>query len=320
MILLVTNELDFSVDPLIDELENMGQHIFRLNTEKIGSDFHFDLNLSQGSLGRVYSSDREVFLEEVKSVFFRRPKLPNWSEYEPGIKSFMTEEFHAFLRWTCTVLKDRFWVSEPHSVRRAESKFDQLLVASQLGFCVPKTKITTDPERAKEFLEGSSGTIITKTLRSSGFDKEDGRYHIYATPLTQIDSGLLERVNILPSILQEYVSKKLELRVTVVGEKVFACSIDSQSSSRTQHDWRRYDFDNTAHKAVDLPQEVVQKCLSIVKHYGLNYGAIDLILTPADEYVFLELNPNGQWLWIEKLTDLKITAELARLLSQVDSL
>ncbi len=318
MILLITNELDFSVDPLIDELEGMGQGVFRLNTEKIGSDFHFDLNLNHEMSGRVYSSGRTISLEEVKSVFFRRPKLPDWSGYEAGVRSFMAEEFHAFLRWSCTILKDRFWVSEPHLIRRAESKFDQLVVARKFGFRVPETKITSDPVMAKKFLESSGGTIITKTLRSSGFDKGDGRYHIYATPLTIAESELLERVNILPSILQEYIPKKFELRVTVVGDKVFACSIDSQSSSRTKHDWRRYDFDNTAHSAVEIPEDLVQKCLSIVRHYGLNYGAIDLVLTPEDDYIFLELNPNGQWLWIEKLTDLKITAELARLLSQAN--
>ena len=124
----------------------------------------------------------------------------------------------------------------------------------------------------------------------------------------------LQDVQICPFILQRYVKKRLEIRVTVVGTDVFAAEIHSQTSKRTEVDWRRYNHSITPYLIHALPEHVAQCCLALVDAMGLHFGAIDLILTPDDRYVFLEINPNGQYGWIEYLTGLPITQRLARLL------
>jgi glutathione synthase/RimK-type ligase-like ATP-grasp enzyme len=106
----------------------------------------------------------------------------------------------------------------------------------------------------------------------------------------------------------------VEIRATIVGNRVFAAEIHSQNSPKTRDDWRRYDFDNTPHLPHQLPLDMEQKCVDLVRHLNLNFGAIDLILTPQGEYVFLEINPNGQWGWIEELTGLPICAAIVDLL------
>ena len=115
-------------------------------------------------------------------------------------------------------------------------------------------------------------------------------------------------------IFQAYVPKRVELRITVVGQQVFAAEIHSQHTHHTRHDWRRYDLDETPHFPHALPPDVAQRCLRLVQALGLCYGAIDMVLTPDDRYVFLEINPNGQYLWIEQLTGLPITDALCDLL------
>lgn len=119
-------------------------------------------------------------------------------------------------------------------------------------------------------------------------------------------SDLSRQVSNCPVIIQSYIQKEFELRVTVVKDKVFACAIYSQSSERTREDWRRYDIPNTPHKIYKLPKQIEQKCVDIVKKLGLEFGCIDMIVTPGGEFIFLEINPNGQWLWIEHLTGLPI--------------
>lgn len=104
------------------------------------------------------------------------------------------------------------------------------------------------------------------------------------------------------------------LVVTKPGDKVFPCAISSQNSQQTIEDWRRYDLPNTPHKPYALPMDLEQKCIALVKTLGLIFGCIDMIITPNNEYVFLEINPNGQWLWIEQLTGLPIAKALAELL------
>ena len=118
-----------------------------------------------------------------------------------------------------------------------------------------------------------------------------------------------------PLMAQEYIEKKLELRVTIVGQKVFACAIYSQDSERTKEDWRRYDFDNVRHEQYQLPKEVEAHLMEFMAVCNLTFGAIDMILTPSGRYVFLEINPSGQFGWIEDLTNMPISKAIAETLS-----
>ena len=118
-----------------------------------------------------------------------------------------------------------------------------------------------------------------------------------------------------PMILQEYVPKRLELRVTVVGRRVFPCAIDSQASRATRHDWRHHDTDRAGLAAHALPEDVAARCVRLVEAYGLCYGAVDLVLTPAGDHVFLELNPMGEWAWVQMETGMPIADAVVDLLA-----
>jgi glutathione synthase/RimK-type ligase-like ATP-grasp enzyme len=108
-------------------------------------------------------------------------------------------------------------------------------------------------------------------------------------------------------MFQGHIPKKFELRITVVDHEVLAAEIHSQSTQRTRLDWRHYDHSHTPHRIHQLPERVRRACLDMVSRLGLRFGAIDMIVTPDDRYVFLEINPNGQWLWAEQQTGLPIS-------------
>lgn len=128
-------------------------------------------------------------------------------------------------------------------------------------------------------------------------------------------------------IFQEYVPKKYELRVTIVDSKIFACKIDSQATENEdiKLDWRNYHQEDDSgktlpHSIIKLPEKIENACLEIMKNYNLNYGAIDLIVTPDDEYYFLEINPSGNYGWIEQLTGAPISETISEyLISLYDS-
>jgi glutathione synthase/RimK-type ligase-like ATP-grasp enzyme len=123
-----------------------------------------------------------------------------------------------------------------------------------------------------------------------------------------------------PVLFQEKVQKRLELRVTVVGPHVFAAEIRSQDSYRQQTDWRHHpEYGQSQYYAVHtLPSEVEQQCVQLVKALNLSFGALDLILTPDDRYVFLEVNINGQWAYLETMLGLPISNAIAELLTSAD--
>jgi glutathione synthase/RimK-type ligase-like ATP-grasp enzyme len=116
-------------------------------------------------------------------------------------------------------------------------------------------------------------------------------------------------------IFQAYVPKLVELRITVVGRRIFAAEIHSQRTNHTRCDWRRYDQGQTPHRPHELPRDLEQRCTALVERLCLRYGAIDMVLTPDGRYVFLEINPNGQYLWIEHETGLPISEAICDLLT-----
>ena len=138
--------------------------------------------------------------------------------------------------------------------------------------------------------------------------------------LRPADLAHVDGIALCPVAVQEAVDKRVELRVTVVGSRVFAAAIHSQRSNHTRHDWRRYDLVNTPLEPVELAPGIARRCVELVAGYGLSYGAIDLIQTPDGRTVFLELNPNGQYLWVEAATGHPISAALADLLLASENL
>jgi hypothetical protein len=121
-------------------------------------------------------------------------------------------------------------------------------------------------------------------------------------------------VRYCPVTVQPYVDKRVELRVTVVGDRVFPVALDSQWTNHTRHDWRRGDHHHGRYAIHDLPPDHAQRCVELVRRLGLCFGAIDLILTPDGRYVFLEINPNGAWLWMQRTTGLPIGAAICDVL------
>ena len=147
----------------------------------------------------------------------------------------------------------------------------------------------------------------------------DNTFVRYTEAVSTRDVAYAKTLRFCPVILQAYIPKQVELRITVVGRKVFAAEIRSQETNHTRHDWRRYDHFKTPYFIHELPQDVIQHCVQLVEKLGLCYGAIDMIVTPDGRYVFLEINSNGQYLWVEQATRLVISDAIADLLMSPES-
>ena len=159
-----------------------------------------------------------------------------------------------------------------------------------------------------------NNNIITKAIYTANVDIDGINA---AIPTTEISVDELERrrdqIEICPTQFQSRIDKKYELRVTVVGQRVFAVKIDTQATELTKVDWRVH-ADLCPHSVYELPMKIHDFCLRFLKEFDLDYGAFDFIVDGEGEYVFLENNPFGQYLWLELETDLPITEEIIRLL------
>ncbi|MBX7220857.1 MAG: hypothetical protein K1Y36_12980 [Blastocatellia bacterium] len=319
MILILTEAYDPAADDLIQRFQARGIRTIRYETadfpQKVRHIFRKGAGVSRNLLE---INGQTINLAEVQTVWNRRPKKPTVSKMITGDdREFAQKETEEIYRGILHTLQNRFWVN-PYTLNEvAEYKPYQLQVAQHIGWEIPQTLITNNPDEVREFYRQYDGNIIYKTV-SSPFRLGSGvgtpPQLIYTNRVKASDLERLESVTLAPCLFQEYVPKKVELRVTVVGRKTFAAEIHSQQSERSREDWRRYDFDNTPYLVHQLPAEVEAKCQQLVKEMGLVFGCIDLILTPDDRYVFLEINPNGQWGWIESLTGMPIGDNLVQMM------
>src|SRR5690606_27287687 len=158
------------------------------------------------------------------------------------------------------------------------------------------------------FARRHSGVVALKPLYTSCIVSQNNELLlIYTRKLTVSEiENQAGSIRICPVFVQQYIPKAFELRVTIVGSQIFSCAIHSQSRVESAEDWRRLDASEIKHQVFRLPQEIEVKVRRLMKSLGLVYGAIDMIVTPAGDFYFLEINPNGHWHWIEHFTGLKI--------------
>lgn len=226
---------------------------------------------------------------------------------------FSNNESRGAIRSFLSVLKCK-WVNRKETVEfLASNKLYQQLIANHAGLLVPNTLISNNSESVANFSDPEEGLL----LKSIGYIRldEEGRKFLYSQRFSHSEIiGSAEAIRRCPIFCQEYVQKLYEHRVMVIGNRVLACRIDSQASEKTKVDWRHYDFENVEHSPVELPPGIQENLLHFMRAIDLQYGAIDLIETPKGEFVFLEVNPSGQWGWIADFARLPIPEAVAEML------
>jgi glutathione synthase/RimK-type ligase-like ATP-grasp enzyme len=231
-------------------------------------------------------------------------------------RRFSEAETGRLLRHLWSDLSVPFVPAPTKVILEGQDKLHQLCVAGALGFELPSTLVTNEPGAILDFWHEHRGRCVTKLIGSRSLEDAGmvGTFARFTEPVTHRDLGALSSARHVPSLIQAYVAKKLEIRVTVVGARVFAVEIDSQSAAHSRHDWRRRDPARNRQAVHLLPSVVAERCVTLTHRLGLRYGALDLILTPDDRYVFLEINPSGEYLWLEDSLGLPITASICDLL------
>lgn len=317
MILIITNQQDITSDMVILRLRERGDNYLRINTEDFPTCFGLSWSLVDDSWqAEVSSQQRLVDLNTISAVWYRRPlkSKPTNSIESLAARMFAQQESDALLQNIWLTL-DCLWISSPTAIRKAEHKLYQLRLASSIGFEVPMSLVTTDPTRAREFCRQVQDVIAKPIDRGYVGDPSGNDVLIYTSRLRVEDLGRLDAVRFSPTFFQACVPRRCDLRVTVVGQRVFATEIYLPKDAKDEVDWRRQEIDQLRHVAHILPALLERRILSFVQQLGLQFAALDFIVTPDDRYVFLEVNPNGQWAWIEQLIDTPISSALVDLLS-----
>jgi glutathione synthase/RimK-type ligase-like ATP-grasp enzyme len=301
-VLIVTRSDDNASPALVQAaLEARGARVVRLDTDRFPTEVRLALHQPAGR-STLTTGAGELVLGELTAAWYRRSAtgaaLPG--DMDPQHRDAALRESRATLSGMLEGL-DCFVMDRISTVRAAEHKPRQLELAHALGLDVPATLTTNDPAAARAFWERCRGKVVAKMLSSFAIRDDAGRESVvFTSPLSAADLADLDQLALSPMTFQDQLDKRVELRVTVIGDRVFAAAVDSQAVPAARTDWRKAGRELLhAWTPYTLPGGVATRLLQLAARLGLSYGAADFVVTPDDRHVFLEINPAGEWFWLD---------------------
>ena len=310
-VLLVTERRDLAADLLVLALKRKGADFLRLNLDTFPEDIVATWSPSV-QLGRITVGQDSYRPQDFRAAWFRRlpTRFSPYPDDEPA-HGFVTRERIAFIEGLLET-PNWLWVNRPTRIRMADNKLVQLQMATTLGFEVPETIVTNDPRVVRDF--AATRRAIAKTISGPAVLLENSKKIIFTQALEPGADDSDSSIQVAPFIVQERIEPKSDLRVTVVGDELFATRITAAPTGASPPDWRASPPEDLRYEPTTLPEQVESRCLAMMQRCGLLYGAFDFAVDSAGRHFFLEVNPSGQWGWIEKATGYPLTDRIARLL------
>ncbi len=248
-------------------------------------------------------------------LWYRRPEALRDDRYsDPDEGKFALDEWSAMLEGFFAHIPRERWMNHPSSNFSASNKLEQLSLASSLGFLVPETLVTQDKSCLRAFFDDCGGRAIVKPL-SVGYVEKQGENDslIYTNQILESHLDELKDLEACPTFFQHFIAKSADFRITVVDEEIHVAELlasDLEGSQRC--DIRRNNMVDVETRKANLPPGIEEKIRLLMRHYNLRFGAIDMAITTEGKWVFFEINPNGQWAWMDIAADFHIADSFVR--------
>lgn len=300
MLLVLTSTDDATADHLCSRLVAEDLPLIRINTDTFAREGFVEYARGAISLrmkGESFAPDG------IRNVWHRRPRgvQVGRGPFSESQTLHLSREWGASLDCFLAHVPAERWMNHPAANAHASNKLLQLTVAREVGLTVPDTLVTSSRDDALSFLSRHGGHVVAKPLSVGYVETAAGvvEGQIYTSHVAEEnldDAGLLARC---PTLLQQQLTKAADVRVTIVDRRVTAIDLLPESPSSAPVDIRESDPRSLTYEPVALLSSVELRILELMDRFGLRFGAIDLVRTTTGEYVFLEINPNGQWAWMD---------------------
>ena len=293
--LIVSNTLDFSTDFVAAEMKARNLKYLRINRDRFSKyEISYDTGILSVKMNGIMYTLTQTSL---KSVFFRAPVFIRSNKPYSVEEQLYRSQWSSFIR-NLTIFMNARWLNHPMYTYQAESKIYQLEVAKSVGLEIPKTIVTNSISNIQDETIYVVKALDTPLFHDNGYDSFT--YSTIASGSSIKNSSLSEA----PVIIQEYLSEKTDVRATIIGDKIFPIEILQNGQGITE-DWRKTKKNQLQYSPISLPKETERKLLCLMKKLNLSFGGVDLIISHG-KYYFIEVNPTGEWGWIEANTDYKL--------------
>jgi glutathione synthase/RimK-type ligase-like ATP-grasp enzyme len=314
-ILIATNSDDHRCfSEVARRLSNKGHDVVVYKADEV-ADGTREFSAHVTSTGDVsFSYDNQSFSpSKVAAAWYRRPS--NFGYEHDELRRFsLAEEYKTLQANIWKSIRPQVWLNSPDSIRHADIKFSQLALAASLGLHIPKTVVSNSWQEIDSL---SDEKLIVKSVASGVLHSNIEAAKTMYTTVFQNKNQLPKEVLPYPGIWQPYIPKSREWRITVVGEQIFSVAI--YTTDEAKDDWRKHQFtpNFVINKVEKFPELLQEKCVEMLQVLNLRFGAFDFIETPSGEVIFLELNPNGQFTWLENELGLPISQAISEELAVI---
>jgi ATP-grasp ribosomal peptide maturase len=309
-ILVIAAATDPMADRVADALRARGSRFFRFDTADFPQRLQLEAELDgHGWQCTVATKDEIVNLRDVTAVYVRRPR-----SFEPPAHLTSAEQWHSAIEsryaWggLLASLPDIRWCNKPSRSADAAYKPRQLADFRSCGLTTPATLLTNSPNALRRFA-AKVGRVVCKSIVVGVVRTDQTAQAVYTHLLTPDDLDDLAGVEYSAHLFQEFINKEFDVRLTVIGDQFFAIRINA-GSERACVDWRS-DYQFLTYDRIETPSDVRAAVNAYLKMTGLSFGAFDFSVTPEGVWNALEINPEGQWGWIEQETGAPITEAIS---------
>ena len=322
LILLLTHSEDFfTIDRVFAALLKLGVQPIRIDTDlfpiEVELAAEFGNNLSDANYQLKYG-EHSIDTQNVRAVWLRRLWHPRLSpQLSPQFRESCARESSTALTNFWDGLREARWIDPLAAIQAAENKLLQLRIATEIGLQIPRTLVTNNPDRVREFYVAVGDRMIAKLLTPLSTGMQGSKFFMYTSQVKPDDLLATDSLRHSPMVFQELIPKLREFRVICVGESVFIGALDAAKYAGSTVDWRN--STECQWEVGTLPDRVVRYLQLMLNKLGLTFGAFDLIQTPDDEYIFLEINPVGEWGMLERDLDYPISTAIASALIGISS-
>jgi glutathione synthase/RimK-type ligase-like ATP-grasp enzyme len=297
MLLFLSNSKDATCDFFCKVAE--ANHV---NHVRLDTDFFPDMIIIEFSFKhniRIKYKDIIIRPKDIHCVWNRRPEKIYAGNFEHSAFAdhYRNEWRHSFDGFFKQIHTKK-WINHPYNNANAISKIEQLIRAKKYGLSVPDTIVTQDYNKFKKFFKKHTYGIITKPLSHGYICDENIVYNIYTNDII-IDKCDFTHLSSCPTLFQEKINKINDIRINYIDGVMEATEIIFLENGRQRLDIRKNNMDGVHYKSIQLPEKIANILNRLIKSYNLRFAAIDMCVQANGEWIFFEINPNGQWAWLD---------------------
>jgi hypothetical protein len=316
VVIILTNSDDATSDFLCERLDRHGAKYCRLNTDTFTHDCQIDY--VSGIPYLTFESER-FCSTEVQNLWLRRPKSLQCVELKsPEALHAASEWMEALEGFLAHISFDR-WINHPSANAGASHKLEQLTRARRIGLLVPDTLLTQSPEAVRQFWTKHKHHIVVKPL-SGGYIEHQGQKEdtvIYTSSVSEEAIKNVELICECPTLFQERINKAVDIRVCYLDGVATAVELVALENGQQRLDIRRDNMRDVNYRVLKMPTDVEVMLVKLLRSYNLRFAAVDFVIDREGNWVFLEINPNGQWAWLDLESDANIAEHFIQILKTI---